>query len=227
MTVMLVLQLLVAVIVVQTAMVADPLLAGAVGVFWWSTLPALDSAIWVYRRDWDRGRAWICCGLLIGSGFFRAAAVAFAFVVYMAVSGRPLGPEVEYTLIRMFAGLFLAVGVSLAACIASLVCGRHVWINPRLRELLHDDMSVPARPQNAVYANYALALVILVTAAPFLAAMGVALTVVQIPAVTFVIVLVGASLAVVSSCCFANRIIAGSPSECWYAISVDPVNGEH
>jgi len=203
--------------------------AGAVMPSIYAGWSSFRTALWIFQNDQHKVRARICSAFCVATGFWHAAAGAvISLVVFMfvteVVGKKPDMEQFAATMIVLAIGIVLTTVIGLAAAISAAKRGTRVWIHPRLRELVDNDLQAAAHLPPDDYFNHAVFVTATAVALPiigfccFLIACCISLLP-DNPALTpFFIAafLIGIVLTpLVGYGWLASRMITHDPADCW------------
>lgn len=196
----------------------------------WNTM---RTGVWLLTSDPCRCRARVCFAFYVATACWKAAAAALLSVLLFGVAEamtgvKPNMDELAATMFVVAGGVAFNTLVGLCATFAAVFYGIRVWVHPRLRTVLHNDLSVVTRlhPVRSGF-NHAIFVVATALVFPLLCTGTLCLIVATVgknrnevstlPAILFTLaVMFGGPIAMIP--CYAwlsSRIIATTPQQCW------------
>ena len=183
------------------------------------------TALWILRSDQSVSRARVCCAFCIATAFWQGAASALVsvivFVIVENVTGNaPNMPRLAATMITLASGVALTAIVGLTAAIAAKMAGIRVWVHPRLREMVNNQLEAVVDLPPYRYFNHAVFVAATTFALPVISLCCALLIECRSGLFTAAVLITGPFLAIVSYSWLASRIVATHPAECWVATTV-------
>lgn len=205
----------------------------------WHTV---ETGIWLLKSDPDRCRARVCFAFYFATACWKAAAAAlftvFLFGVAEAMTGvQPNMDEFAATMLVVLGGVVFNTLVGIGATIAAVSYKVRVWVHPRLRSMVQDDLNmVTSLPPARCGFNHAIFVVATALVFPVLC-IGTACLLIatvgkgrnEVESVSAILLvfatMFGGPIAMIP--CYAwlsSRIIARTPQQCWpeNTIQVEP-----
>jgi hypothetical protein len=178
------------------------------------------TGLWILRSDQSLSRARVCCAFCIATAFWQSAATAFVSVIVFAIAANLTGnaPDMQRfaaTMITLTGGVGLTTVVGLGASTAAKMAGIRVWVHPRLREMVNDQLEKAVDLPPHRYFNHAVFVIATSFAFPILSLCCALLVDFRSGIFTAAVMIVGPLLAFVSYSWLASRIVATHPAECW------------
>jgi hypothetical protein len=195
-------------------------IAGAVLPSIYAGWRSFRTALWILRSDQSLSRARVCCAFCIATAFWQGAAAALVSVIVFVIVANFTGkaPNMQRfaaTMITLASGVALTTLVGLTAAITAKMAGIRVWVHPRLREMVNNQLETVVDLPPHRYFNHAVFVIATSLAFPVLSLCCALLIDFRSGLFTAAVLIAGSFLAIASYSWLASRIVAMHPAECW------------
>jgi hypothetical protein len=195
----------------------------------WNTI---HTGLWLRKSDPCLHRAKVCFVFYVATAFWKAAAAALLTIVLLGVAQEWIGvnPDLDEIIATMLVVMGGVVFNTILGLVAIGLAIRHrirVWVHPRLRTMLHDDLGqvINLNPFQSGF-NHAIVVVALALLFPpvIIGILTLALTTVDknindvaiVPTIlAFLMVFAGPIAMIPCYAWLSSRILAKTPQQCW------------